>query len=112
MTDEMKTKLKDVAVRAFKTFWQTALATLVVAVPKMVELIPEGWEALYPVAISIGVSALAAGISAAWNGVIAPLVDKAKVKPTTPTDEGNGSAGNVGGVVDGIANDTNLHTKD
>ena len=76
----MKDKLRDVAIRAGKTFWQTALATLVVAIPEIVELIPKGKEALVPVVISALTGALAAGLSATWNGVIAPLLDKLKKK--------------------------------
>lgn len=76
----MKQKIKDVAVRAGKTFWQAMLATIVIAVPEIVELIPMGWKALSPVLGSAGVGALAAGLSAAWNGVIAPALDKLKYK--------------------------------
>jgi hypothetical protein len=51
-----------------------------------------------PVLVSAGVGALAAGLSAMWNGVIAPMLDKVKHKQEAvesvtdggeaPTDEG------------------------
>ena len=72
--------MKDVLIRAFKTFWQAMLATLVVAIPEIVELVPQGWGVLKPVLISAGVGAIAAGFSAAYNGVILPIINKAKAK--------------------------------
>ena len=76
----MKEKVKDVLIRAGKTFWQAMLATIVVAMPEIVELIPEGWVAVQPVLVSAGVGAVAAGLSAAYNGVIAPAIEKLKGK--------------------------------
>jgi hypothetical protein len=76
----MKEKIKDIAVRAGKTFWQAMLATALVAFPEIVELIPSGWEALKPVLISAVVGAIAAGLSATYNGVIAPIIDKVNAK--------------------------------
>lgn len=76
----MKEKMKDVLIRAGKTFWQATLATIVVAMPEIIDLIPAGWEALQPVLISAGVGAVAAGLSAAYNGVLAPILDKMKHK--------------------------------
>ncbi len=72
--------MKDVLIRALKTFWQAMLATLVVAIPEIVELVPQGWGVLKPVLISAGVGAIAAGFSAAYNGVILPIINKAKAK--------------------------------
>ncbi len=72
--------MKDVLIRALKTFWQAMLATLVVAIPEIVELVPQGWGVLKPVLISAGVGAIAAGFSAAYNGVILPMINKAKAK--------------------------------
>ena len=72
--------MKDVLIRAVKTFWQAMLATLVVAIPEIVELVPQGWGVLKPVLISAGVGAIAAGFSAAYNGVILPIINKAKAK--------------------------------
>jgi hypothetical protein len=94
----MNQKLKDILIRAGKTFWQAALASLVIAIPEIINLIPNGWEAVLPVLVSAGVGALAAGLSAMWNGVIAPMLDKVKHKQEAvesvtdggeaPTDEG------------------------
>lgn len=79
----MNEKIKDVAVRAFKTFWQTALASLIFAMPQIIENIYVGWEALKPVLISAGIGALAAGLSAAYNGVLKPLAEKLKANNTS-----------------------------
>lgn len=79
----MKEKLEDVLVRAGKTFWQAALASLVVALPEIIDLIPMGWEAIMPVLLSAGVGALAAGLSAVYNGFIAPTFNKVKAKSKT-----------------------------
>lgn len=78
----MKEKFKDIAIRAMKTFWQAALATLLVAIPEIAELIPNGADVFVPVLVSAGVGALAAGLSAVWNGVFAPIIDKYKVVHT------------------------------
>lgn len=74
----MKEKAKDVAIRAFKTFWQTALASLLIATPKITENIGDGWDALKPVLLSALVGALAAGLSATYNGVLKPIAEKLK----------------------------------
>ena len=96
----MNTKVKDVLIRAGKTFWQSALAALAVAIPEIIKLIPNGWEALMPVLVSAGVGALAAGFSAMWNGVIAPAINKAKWNNGTaviPTIDENGGDSSVEG---------------
>lgn len=64
--------MKDVAMRALKTFWQAAIAYLVAALSTGVDLF-EG-----DVVGGLLIGALAAGISAAWNGVAQPVLDKAK----------------------------------
>lgn len=74
----MKRKIKDVLIRAGKTFWQAALASLVVAIPEIIDLIPKGWQVIKPVALSAGIGALAAGLSAVYNGVIAPIINRSK----------------------------------
>lgn len=74
----MSEKIKDVAVRAFKTFWQTALASVLFAIPEITESIGAGWDVIKPLLISIGVGALAAGLSAAYNGVLKPFAEKLK----------------------------------
>ena len=72
----MSERAKSVAIRALKTFWQSALASVVVAMPQIADSIGSGWEVLKPVLVSAFVGALAAGFSAAYNGVIKPLVNK------------------------------------
>lgn len=66
---------KDWVVRALKTFWQSALSVFCVSLPEIIRLIPEGWEALVPLATSVGCGALAAGFSAVYNGLIKPKLE-------------------------------------
>ncbi len=71
-----KVDWKDVLVRAAKTFVQAAVPILLSALSN-VEL-TEGREAAKAVLVSAGLSAAAAGISAAWNiiaGVLSPGKD-------------------------------------
>ena len=75
----MNEKLKDILIRALKTFWQASLAAIVVAIPEIVDLVPQGWQAIKPVLISAGIGAIAAGCSAVYNGLIKPFADKHKV---------------------------------
>lgn len=63
---------KDIAIRALKTFWQAAIAYLVATLSTGVDL----FEGDMVGGLIIG--ALAAGISASWNGVVQPLLDKCK----------------------------------
>lgn len=63
---------KDIAVRALKTFWQSALAYLVASLSTGVDLF-EG-----EVIGGLLIGALAAGLSASWNGVVQPKLDKLK----------------------------------
>ena len=56
--------MKDVAIRALKTFWQAAVAYLVAALSTGVDLF-EG-----EVIGGLVIGALAAGLSAAWNGAV------------------------------------------
>ena len=79
----MSEKIKDVVVRAFKTFWQTTLASLIFAMPQIIESMGAGWEVLKPVLISAGVGALAAGFSATYNGVLKPLAERLKANNTS-----------------------------
>jgi hypothetical protein len=64
--------MKDVAIRAVKTFWQSAVAYLVATLSTGVDLF-EG-----EVIGGLLVGALAAGISASWNGVVQPRLNKLK----------------------------------
>lgn len=55
--------MKDIAIRALKTFWQSAIAYLVAALSTGVDLF-EG-----EVISGLIIGALAAGLSASWNGI-------------------------------------------
>jgi hypothetical protein len=65
---------KDVAMRALKTFWQSGIAYIVAT------LSTQGVEVFEREGVICGllIGALAAGISASWNGVIQPMLDKYK----------------------------------
>lgn len=64
--------MKDIAIRALKTFWQSAVAYLVASLGTGVDLF-EG-----DVIGGLLIGALAAGISASWNGVVQPRLDRLK----------------------------------
>jgi hypothetical protein len=64
--------LKDVAFRALKTFWQSALAYLVASLGTGVDLF-EG-----EVISGLLIGGLAAGLAASWNGVVQPRLHKLK----------------------------------
>lgn len=64
--------MKDIAIRALKTFWQSAVAYLVAALSTGVDLF-EG-----EVISGLLIGALAAGISASWNGAVQPILNKYK----------------------------------
>lgn len=65
---------KDVGIRALKTFWQSAIAYLVAT------LSSQGVDLLEREGVLGGllIGALAAGISASWNGAVQPMLDKYK----------------------------------
>lgn len=63
---------KDVAMRAVKTFWQSAIAYLVASLSQGVDLF-EG-----EVIGGLLIGALAAGISASWNGAVQPVLNRLK----------------------------------
>lgn len=68
-----KIDFHDVFIRAAKTFVQAAVPILIAALAAID--VSEGKEAAKAVLVSAGLSAAAAGISAAWNiiaGVITP----------------------------------------
>ena len=79
----MSDKIKDVVIRAAKTFWQAAIASLLVAIPQITESIGSGWAVVKPVLVSVGVGALSAGLCAAYNGVIKPIGEKIKANSTS-----------------------------
>ena len=62
---------KDVAIRALKTFWQSAIAYLVASLSQGIDFEVEVISGLI-------IGALAAGISASWNGVVQPRLNKLK----------------------------------
>lgn len=63
---------KDIAIRALKTFWQSAIAYLVATLSTGVDLF-EG-----EVISGLLIGALAAGISASWNGAVQPVLNRLK----------------------------------
>lgn len=70
---------KDVAVRSVKTFWQSAIAYLVATLSTQIA----GVDIFDPHAMKsvIGgllIGSLAAGLSASWNGVVEPILNKYK----------------------------------
>ena len=69
----MNSVAKDVLVRALKTFWQAALASLAANFSLLADamIAESGWQKL---GVSVAVGAIAAGLSAAYNGVIKPLL--------------------------------------
>jgi hypothetical protein len=88
----MDRKVKDVLIRSGKTFWQASLGSLAVSIPEIIKLIPNGWEAFMPVLLSAVVGAIAAGLCAAWNGVIAPMLEKMKYKEVAQVETDGGEA--------------------
>jgi uncharacterized membrane protein len=74
----MNEKQRDVAIRAVKTFWQAAIASLLVSMPQIIEGLHAEWAVLKPVLVSAFCGALAAGLSAAYNGALKPIAEKIK----------------------------------
>ena len=73
----MKPETKDVLIRALKTFWQAALASIVAAIGSGaigLEIFQDNtWV---KVLVSIIIGAVASGLSAIYNGLIKPWLDK------------------------------------
>jgi hypothetical protein len=70
---------KDIAIRAMKTFWQSGVAYLVATFSTQMSGV-DVFD-LHDVQSVFGgllVGALAAGLSASWNGVVQPILDKCK----------------------------------
>ena len=70
---------KDVAIRAMKTFWQSGVAYLVATFSTQMSGV-DVFD-LHDVQSVFGgllVGALAAGLSASWNGVVQPILEKYK----------------------------------
>lgn len=70
-----KGKVKDVAIRSLKTFWQAAIGYALAAITTagITDI-----NAAKAVVGGVIASSIAAGASAAWNGVISPLLGGAK----------------------------------
>lgn len=75
----MNPKIKDIIIRALKTFAQTFFG---VGVPEFCVILnggfPESWSAAWLATAPIIASALAAGLSAAWNLIAYYLGDAGK----------------------------------
>ena len=73
----MNEKTKDVLIRALKTFWQAALASIAAAFGSgaigMDIFQDNTWK---KVLISVIIGAVASGLSAVYNGIIKPWLDK------------------------------------
>lgn len=65
----MSDRVKDVLVRALKTFWQAALAYVFADVSVLQGALSD-WNVGKRVLVTIGIGAAAAGLSAVYNGVI------------------------------------------
>lgn len=70
----MKTDWKDVAIRALKTFVQSFGGAIVV-------LLSSGADPLGAFSKTAIISAIAAALSAVWNGVINPALSKSLEPP-------------------------------
>lgn len=70
---------KDIAIRAMKTFWQSGIAYLVATFSTQMSGVDVfDLRDVQSVFGGLLVGALAAGLSASWNGVIQPILDKCK----------------------------------
>lgn len=70
---------KDVAIRAMKTFWQSGVAYLVTTFSTQMSGV-DVFD-LHDVQSVFGgllIGAVAAGLSASWNGVVQPILEKCK----------------------------------
>ena len=77
----MNEKIRDLAVRALKTFAQAFISSVVANLTLLTDALGDNAR-LKSVAIAVGVGAFAAAISAAWNGVLAAL----EIKQTERTE--------------------------
>ena len=70
---------KDVAIRAMKTFWQSSVAYLVATFSTQMSGVDVfDLHNVQSVFGGLLIGALAAGISAAWNGIIQPILNNYK----------------------------------
>lgn len=70
---------RDVAIRAMKTFWQSSVAYLVATFSTQMSGVDVfDLHNVQSVFGGLLIGALAAGISAAWNGVVQPVLNRFK----------------------------------
>ena len=70
---------KDIAIRAMKTFWQSSIAYLLATFSTQMGSVDVfDLHDVQSVFGSLLIGALAAGLSASWNGVVQPILDKYK----------------------------------
>ena len=70
----MNENQKDVLIRAARTFWQAMLAYLLADTTVLQEALLD-WSRGRHVLLTLGVGAVAAGLSAMYNGVFLPLLE-------------------------------------
>ena len=71
--------MKDITSRALKTFWQSSIAYLVASLSAQMQGVDVfDLETLKSVLGGLFIGALAAGLSASWNGVVEPVLHKFK----------------------------------
>ena len=81
----MKDKIKDILIRSVKTFWQAALAYLITTFGSQFASIGAfDANALQNAGVALLIGAVAAGFSAAWNGVLSPFLQKLSDKDKPP----------------------------
>ena len=70
---------KDVAIRAMKTFWQSGIAYLVATFSTQMSGVDVfDIHDVQSVFGGLLIGALAAGLSASWNGAVQPILDRYK----------------------------------
>ena len=70
---------KDVAIREMKTFWQSSIAYLLATFSTQMSGVDVlDLHDLQSVFGGLLIGALAAGLSASWNGVVQPILEKYK----------------------------------
>ena len=74
----MSEKTKDVLLRAGKTFVQAFLGDVITNLALFQDALGD-FARLKSIGIAVAAGALAAGVCAAWNGVLAPLFETKKV---------------------------------
>ncbi len=85
MKPETKSKLLNILRLMLVTFLEGAGAYLILNCEQIVSLIPEGWAVMQPVLTSVVIGAVAAGLSAIYNGLLKPMLDKNKSTDTEVT---------------------------